>query len=297
MRNKKVILSTLILSSFFTFFSGIIRHDVDEEKYTQLASQKQFDGVGQLFKEKTFNGSCVLISERFVLTAAHVLIDYETKMETVEMNGKKIKINKPIREGVTDVSKLYILINGEKVKAKRIIIHSNYLDSLTKGSCDLALIELAEPLTKVYPISLNTSFDELMSVVIGAGYGVTGIADQPESVKRKYKKIAGENVVDSIGGDEVDGLRTILICDFDHPTRTDCNKMGSATPRPLEYISGGGDSGGGLFRQMNDKWELVGVCSGGNTNIEQLMKTGYYGQTMDWTRVSVFANWIKEHAK
>ena len=63
---------------------------------------------------------------------------------------------------------------------------------------------------------------------------------------------------------------------------------------PLEYMCGGGDSGGGLFRQTQGKWELIGICSGADIDVEQLMKTGYYGQQMHWTHVSLFADWIRQ---
>ncbi|MBK8644872.1 MAG: hypothetical protein IPN15_22450 [Saprospiraceae bacterium] len=91
----------------------------------------------------------------------------------------------------------------------------------------------------------------------------------------------GENVIDSIGGQIYLDRESLLICDFDHPTRNDCNKIGSPVPRPLEYICSGGDSGGGLFRNKNNAWELIGICSGSGVDINQLMKSGYYGHTME----------------
>jgi secreted trypsin-like serine protease len=73
--------------------------------------------------------------------------------------------------------------------------------------------------------------------------------------------------------------------------------MGSSIPQPLEYICSGGDSGGGLFREGKNGWELIGLCSGAGTNMEMLLATGYYGQTMNWTRVSTFNDWIKQSIK
>jgi secreted trypsin-like serine protease len=69
--------------------------------------------------------------------------------------------------------------------------------------------------------------------------------------------------------------------------------MGSATPLPLEFIVGAGDSGGGLFKKTKTGWKLIGITSGSGTEVERLMKTGYYGHIMRWTRVSVFEPWIK----
>lgn len=295
MLNKKIILSALLM--FFIFFSGVIRHDVDEESYLQLAQQKQFDCVGQVYIDTAMSGSCVLIRERFVLSAAHVFIEHETRMDTVEMGGRKVIVNTPINKKLVDVSQLFVQIKGEKLSVKKISLHPNYLDSLTQGSCDIALLELEQPLIEISSAPLSVSFDELESRVVGVGFGASGVADKPQTVKAFRKKIAGENVVDSLAGKDYLGLKTLLVCDFDHPTRTDCNKTGSPIPRPLEYSCSGGDSGGGLFKKNGERWELIGICGGNQINVPQLMKTGYYGQTMEWTRVSVFATWITEQMK
>lgn len=292
MKFKTLIIPTLSVIGFLTFFSGIIRHDVDEKAYLKLAEQKQFDCVGRIYKDTTASGSCVLISDRFVLSAAHVFIDSDTRPDTMEFNGQTIVAYVTYNHRVTDVTEVYLVFKGQKVKVKSLMLHPNYLDSLTKGSCDLALLELEQPLKIIQPAKLNKSLDELNSDVVGVGFGASGPADRPDLVDTHNKKIAGENVVDSIGGQLYLGYQTLLFCDFDHPTKKDCNKLGSSTPRPLEYICSGGDSGGGLFRKNNKDWELIGICSGSGVDIEQLMKTGYYGQTMEWTRTSVFTKWI-----
>jgi hypothetical protein len=86
--------------------------------------------------------------------------------------------------------------------------------------------------------------------------------------------------VDEFGGELVNGRPGLLMCDFDHPTDSaDCNKMGRGTPRPLEYFCGGGDSGGGLFRKKGKAWELIGICSGSEHNVDQMVRTGYYGRS------------------
>lgn len=277
---------------FLTFFSGIIRHDVYEKAYLELAAKKQFDCVGQLFKDTSARGSCVLISDRFVLSAAHVFIESDTRPDTMQINGNTVVAYVSYNQRMTDVSEVSLEFNGQKATVKNIWLHPSYLDSLTKGSCDLAILELEQPVQNITPAKVNTAFDESGSLVVGVGYGASGPADRPELIDPYNKKIAGQNVVDSIGGPKYLEYETLLICDFDHPTQKDVNKLGSPTPRPLEYICAGGDSGGGLFRTKDNKWELIGICSSSNTDIDQLMKTGYYGQMMEWSRVSVFTDWI-----
>ncbi len=292
---KVITLSTL---AFLTLFSGIIRHDVDEKEYLKLAAEKQFDCVGQVFKDTSAGGSCVLISDRFVLSAAHVFIESDSRPDTMEVNGQTLISYNAYNERATDADKITMVFNGQKVKAKRIIMHPQYLDSLTKGSCDIAIIELEHPLTAISPAKLNNAFDELKSTVVGVGYGASGPANRPDLVDVLNKKIAGENVIDSIGGYECNGLKTLLFADFDHPTDTSCcNRMGSPIPKPLEFMTAGGDSGGGLFRYNKNEWELIGITSGGGIELEQFMKSFYYGQIDSWTRVSALHEWIIENIK
>lgn len=297
MKYKQLIFTIFCLTNFLIFFSGITRHDVDEKKYLELAARKQFDCVGRIYNDTTAIGSCVLISDRFVLSAAHIFIDSDTRLDTHYFNGYTVISFVEYNHRVTDVANLKLIFKGQKVKVKNLWLHPHYLDSLPKGYCDIALLELEQPIKNIKPAILNTLMDELNSNVVGVGFGASGPADRPNLVGIYNKKIAGENVVDSLGGQEYLGFKTLLICDFDHPTEKDCNKIGSSLPRPLEYITSGGDSGGGLFRKKNKKWELIGICSGVKNDIEQLMKTGYYCQIMEWTRVSVFKKWIDEHKK
>jgi len=280
---------------FSASVAGIIRHDVPEKKYLALGRQKQFDCVGQIG-----GGSGVLVGAKYVLSAAHCFIDSDTKPDTSDtvLNGKKAKVISYVLSNyrVTGISKMYATFNGRKVKVKRVTIHPRYLDSLATGggSCDIALIELEQPVTFVEPGKMSSTFDELHSDVTGVGYGASGRADKPESVKLGHKKIAGESVVDSVGGPEFENHETMLFCEFVSPN----DKTGRHVARPLEYICTGGDSGGGLFRQKGTDWELIGICSrAGIKDLQQFMKTGYYGQTMGWTRVSAFTGWIAEQMK
>jgi len=231
------------------------------------------------------------------LTAAHVFIASETRPDTIEMNGTMIIQYMQYNQTIIDAKSFSIHFGDEIIQVKRVIIHPNYLEELTKGTCDIAIVEFEAPIKGLKYPNLNTAFDEINCNVIGVGFGSSGPADKPELVKSLKNKIAGENVIDSIAGEKYMDLETLLICDFDHPTRNDCNKIGSATPRPLEYLFSGGDSGGGLFRYKGTKWELIGIGSSYSVEIRQFKKTGYYGQLMSWTRVSVFDEWIKQNIK
>lgn len=298
MNNLKFLVFTAAIITLF--FCGIIRHDVDESQYTRLASEKQFDGVGEVLCNNSFNGSCVWIRDKFVLSAAHVFFEYDYKPDTIRQNGRRLILNKAYNKRLINPSKVELVIKGKKHKARKITIHPAYLDTTVKGACDIAVIELEEAIKDIQAIPVNEKMNELGSTVVGVGYGVFGIADKPNDMgpeKSISKRLAGQNTIDSIAGDKYQSKPTILFADFDHPTRKDCNKMGSANPLPLEYICSGGDSGGALFRQVNGSWELIAICSGTPVNVKQLLATGYYGQIMEWTRLSVFADWIKTNTK
>jgi secreted trypsin-like serine protease len=265
------------------------------EKHKQLAHKKEFDCVGQIFMDDESIGSCVLVNQRFVLTAAHVCFDSETRKDTVHINGHTEIHYVPYQEKQVPPSELVIVFGKTRMKATRIILHPSNTDSISQNGFDLALIELEKPIRSILPASINSKTNELNAHVTGVGFGASGVANKPQSVSLKDEKMAGENVVDSIGGQIWNGNETTLFCDFDHPTRTGCNKMGSAIPQPLEYTCSGGDSGGGLFRKKGSRFELIGICSGMITNLAQFKKTGYYGQIMEWTRISVFSKWIADN--
>ena len=294
--NSKNILVLLPLILTLAASAGIYRYDVPEERYKTLATKPQFDCVGKLYWKETRHGSCVFIGGKYVLCAAHCFMESLTRPDTLHQGKALIVVNKPYAEYVRDITRYFVYFNGKKYQSKTVHIYPGYLDHDMKHRDDIALIELSEPVTGITPAAICGTFDELHSDVVGVGYGVHGKANKPENIDTSCEKLAGENVIDSIGGYRLNNHPTVMFCDFDNGSK-ECNKMGSAIPRPLEYICGGGDSGGGLFRKTKTGWELIGICHGAGIDVGQMMKTGYYGQVMGWIRVSVFRNWIEENMK
>lgn len=271
-------------------FAGIMRDDVAETAYLNLGREKQFDCVGKVFIGNKFSGSCVLIGKRYILSAAHVFKRYTFRSETIMIDGNKVVANVPTGSSNVTATECVFNFNGVGYRGKTM---NFYKENLTgKEAYDLVLIELESEVNNVIPAYINDKENEMQSDVVGVGYGTSGFATRIAETKDAQLKIAGENTVDSLGGMMRNGMPSLLICDFDSPTRPELNRIGSAIPKKLEYICSGGDSGGGLFRIVDGKWELVGICVSQEAGMDTLVKNGYYGLLMRWTRTAVFDDWI-----
>lgn len=310
---KQCLLSAIILLALCgNAAAGIYRHDVPKKTYTALAAKPQFDCVGMVasFDEEKMKqtgamvirqdgkkiqheGSCVLIGDRYVLSAAHVFMDEDYRNDTIMHNGHQMIVHNLVRSRIGTPASYYFRFGSKYYQGSAIAIFPGYMDPESKEKFDLAVITLTEPVKDIIPATLSTATDELHTRAVGVGYGASGIASKPEDITVAGEKIAGENMIDELVGKLYNGQPSQMKCDFDKPQpEMDCNKCGDGKPLPLEYVSTGGDSGGGLFRQNANKWELIGILTGGGTDIDQLLRTGYYGQLMLWTRVSLFHDWI-----
>ena len=302
-KNSKLIVPTMklffqvcfVCVVFIATFAGIIRDDVPLEKSFALAAQPQFQCVGKIYSDTTFRGSCVLIGNKFVLTAAHIFVeDSGTRPEIVTLrDSTKVTLFNPIDQRLGNADKYKVRFGENFYQCKSLSVYPVYSDSLAKGHCDLAIVELSEQVPHVIPATMTFEANELHSLVVGVGFGYVGHAGTPSSVHLCDTMSAGENTIDSIGGYVLNGVPTVLYTDFDSPDKKECNQMGSAIPTAMEYSGTGGDSGGGLFRQSNGKWQLIGILCDAEFDLEQVTKMGYYGSVSSYTRVSAFSNWIK----
>lgn len=219
----------------------IIRHDVPENKYAQLANEKRFDCVGYFYegdgKTPSGGGSCVLITPKYILSAVHCFIDYDTKKVARKLNGKTITSFQPYNERIAQPEEFTFLFNNKKYRAKNIILHPRYfVDSTENSAYDIALVELADSVQGMTFPKLNNMPDEQGETGIMVAYGSSGVANDLENVQLLYKKLAGKNIIDTIYDDE---RKTKIFADFD-AAADGFNKMGSAKPLPLEFgISGG----------------------------------------------------------
>jgi len=303
-------MKTLVL---FLFFANIMlspaiiyRHDKDSTDYLKLAQEEQFKCVGHNFRIIKKNNtdsllgkaSCVLISDRYILSACHLFTDVITKDTTAYINDTtKIYYNILVSENQAPCNEYRFQFENKLYEPDTIIFHPGYFGANPKGKSknyDICLIKLKEPVSNIKIPQLNNKYDEVGKKAVGVGWGHYGGA-YDDSLKLG-KKLAGENMIDSILNFR-DGVPGYMVCDFDSPTDTNCNKTGNPQPLELEFFISGGDSGGGLLIEKNNQWLLAGVSPSGGIYLDQFMKTGYYCHKYYWVRISTILDWINKTIK
>lgn len=278
--------------------SGVYRHDTPIEKYLDLASQSEFDCVGNVYKlnegKWVRGGSCILVDSLHIITAAHVIAGEQKKDTVVDYNGHKVKTYIVTGKFARPATDFWFLVNNEYRKAKAITICPGYLDSKDYNSYDIAIIELNRPIKNAATIQLNEIPDEVSDTVTIVGFGGSGPANATSPVRFYGIKLGGQNIIDSVSGVTVNGMPTILHADLDCPNiLIGLNKTGSPIPLELEYGTKGGDSGSPLFRTKNDSLQLIGILSCSNGSLP-FGVNGYYGQVDGWVRIAAFHEWIKK---
>ena len=220
-----------------------------------------------LFQGQFCGGS--LISSQWVVTAAHCVYDFSIS-PPLPLNPSDVDIVAGIYNLVSPVS------GYQRRDVSQIIRHASFDPNASNLSFDIALLQLAGPVTIGHSGDIRTSLVPLVSSSVGSLSGTNSW-------------VTGWGTISS-GGPFPDRL---LEVELPIITNTNCNNIYnllgfSITSNMLCAGSSGkdacqGDSGGPLVVSSGNKWRLAGVVSWG---VDCGVNPGVY------TRIANFVGWI-----
>ena len=269
-----------------TLEAGSRRYDVDDSVHIGLG-----DNYPEVCNIQTGGkyGSGVLISENWVLTAAHVVAG--ESFATIEFND---------RSGDVYIS-----------QSDDIFVHDSYNwdDPIpTKSAFDVALLRLDRAVEGVVPARLfDSGSSEVDRLVNIAGWGLKGDGiNGKEAGTGLFHCRAGPNMID-LFGDNLFGWglsRNVLLVDFDSPgTIQIVNRFGSSDPLDYEFLPLNGDSGGPWYVNEPGGRQVVAVSSflqdgiGLDLPIQifiLFLAKGTYGDIAGGCRVAPHLSWMNE---
>jgi hypothetical protein len=259
----RLLLPALLVVSF-SASAIVIRDDVADAKYR--VPESEFPALVDMPGE----GHGVLIAPRWVVTAAHA-ITWQPEIQRITVGGVP-----------RDVARL-VIHPGYRKPPHQLLEQAlatwdwTLFRVLLSSSDDIALVELAQPVTDIRPVAINTSDGEFGQTITIMGKGATGngvggyefSGSHRTELRRAYNKVTS-----------ADGRW--LCYTFDDP----------AHALPLEGASGSGDSGGPVLVQTEKTWLLAGLTSWSDPQ-SSIRTPGRYGQISCNVRLSHYQDWIE----
>ena len=289
------------------------RLDIDSDLYFDLGANKNgfqandeipsFDSTvyvqGTCMDDPEFycSGSGVIVSSRWVFTAAHVAIDL-------------------------DISDTYVVIGSDyenyedAVSVSEIFIHPSYKDE--EYDYDFAMLKLEWSVNQQYVagwVGDREDLDLISTKAYISGFGGLdeefadcGKACLEDQSGYFSQRRAWTNIIDRVTGSATTG-NSYIVFDFDSPDgKNNSLRKGSSgfsydqgdfsyagkgsssqVPTNLEGTSVPGDSGGPMYANLDGGWLVVAVTAHGGEYSD-------YGDVAFNSRVSVYYDWICSHS-
>ncbi|KAF0161677.1 MAG: hypothetical protein FD157_4118 [Rhodocyclaceae bacterium] len=231
-------------------------------------------GVGSL----SINGevySGVLISPRYVLTAAHVVAGVVPEAIRFNLNWG------------SDLT--------QTLAVQKVVRHPDYVGfGRPDLRYDLAILELATEAPSGVPhYDLMRTPIEAGTTITLVGYGASGDGRYgPTIAASAGVKRVGRNVADRIEVDAVSGRGVLYAFDFDAPAAGFNSVGGTSLGNRIETTVAGGDSGSPAFvRDEDGRWRLAGINSF-QAKSRPAQTAGSFGTLGGGQLVAGYSEWI-----
>lgn len=270
-------LLVVLLAISATANAVVIRSDVADAKYRVPASALP------ALADMPGEGHGVLIAPQWVVTAAHAA--------PMQMQGMEDEVS---IGGVARRVKRVVTYPGYKKLPNQLIKEALASGDLSKVSAflassnDIALIELASPVTDVTPVPLYRGNKEVGMTVELVGKGATGNGTKGQDPHSAHRTVLRRAFNAIVGADA-----RYVWYRFDPPP----------SALPLEGITGSGDSGGPLLIGDGSSRQLVGLASWSKYPPDhpfwrkwapgRPFVEGLYGEIVYAVRISSYVPWIE----